>query len=315
MSQSLEIYGHRGFAGLFPENTLIGYKEALKIGVNSLDIDVALTKDNIVVASHDPFLNKNLTRFTGFTELNGDEINNKWLRDNNTKIINLNFVELQQYDVGSINPASFYSQKFPLQKKFHNITIPSLENIIDLIAQYGQNHIKIQIEIKTNPKRDNQEFIQRFVDAIILTLNKKNFILRSELQSFDWRTLLYAQKIAPNIKTAYITEQSLLFNTFADVAWTAGNKLEKYDNSIAKMISDLGGSIWCPNYRDLTKSLVTAAHSYNLKVVPWTADTEQEFEDLIQFGVDGIITNRPDLLRNVMLKLGMVLPPSMRVGL
>ena len=305
MIQVVEIYGHRGFAGLFPENTIIGYVEALKIGVDSLDVDIALTKDNIVVASHDPFLNKNLTRMN-----DGKDI---WLRDNNTKIINLSFAELQQYDVGAINPATFYSQVFPYQKKFNNITIPSLEDIISLINSCNANNIKIQLEIKTNPKDDSQEFIERFVNATIETLNKTNFLLNAELQSFDWRTLLYAQKISPGVKTAYISEQSLLFNTFADTNWTAGHALERYNNSIPQMISELGGTIWCPNYRDLSKFLVTQAHSYNLRVVPWTADLEQEFLDLIQFGVDGIITNRPDLLRKVMSQLGMVLPPVVLV--
>lgn len=305
MIQAVEIYGHRGFAGLFPENTLIGYAEALKIGVNSLDVDIALTKDSIVVASHDPFLNKNFTRINNGT--------NTWLRNNKTKIINLNFTELQQYDVGAINPATFYSQVFPNQKKLNNITIPSLEDIISLINSCNANNIKIQLEIKTNPRDDSQEFIEKFVNAIIETLKKTNFLFKAELQSFDWRALLYAQKISPGVKTAYISEQSLLFNTFADTTWTAGYSLQQYNNSIPQMISELGGAIWCPNYRDLSKFLVIQAHSCNLKVVPWTADFEQEFLDLIQFGVDGIITNRPDLLRKVMTQLGMVLPPAILV--
>ncbi|MBP9722422.1 MAG: hypothetical protein KBD64_04600 [Gammaproteobacteria bacterium] len=119
--KNIEIYAHRGITAYFPENTLLSYQESLKLGVNSLDIDVAMTRDNIIVGSHDPFLNKDLTR----------DSSGKWLDNNNIKIIDLTFTELQKYDVGRINPASPYSTHFPLQKGFDNIPIFPKKNLFN----------------------------------------------------------------------------------------------------------------------------------------------------------------------------------------
>lgn len=303
-SGTVQIYGHRGMAGLYPENTLEGYAESIKLGVDSLDIDVALTKDNIVVGSHDPFLNKDLTR----------DSSGQWLKDNKNLINNYTFAELQQFDVGKINPASSYYRSYPEQCGMDNIKIPSLEQVIQLIKSTGNNNHKLQIEIKTSPLRENQEYIEVFVRAIIDIIEKNNFIEKAELQSFDWRTLIYAKRLNANVKTSFITEQSLSFDMFADywpvdnTPWTAGHRLADYNGSMMEMVANLGADNWCPLYTNVTPQLVAEAHAKNIKVIPWTADTKQAMLSLIDAGVDGIITNRPDLLRELMAELGMDLP-------
>lgn len=290
--RNFEIYAHRGLTAYFPENTIIGYKESLNIGVHSLDIDVAMTKDGIIVGSHDPYLNKDLTR----------DPQGKWLENNNIKIIDLTFEELKKYDVGAINPQSAYSKLHPLQKRLDNISIPSLQELIDLIKQEGRDFHKLQIEIKTNPERDDGNYIKKIVDNIISVLEKNNFIYRAELQSFDWRALLYAKKVQPAVKTSFITQQDSEFDTFADVnkEWTSGYNIKDYENSVPKMIAELGGNIWCPYYKDVTKDLVKIAHSYNIKVIPWTVDSEAQMRKQIDNQVDGIITNYADKLRVIL---------------
>lgn len=301
---SVQIYGHRGMAGLYPENTLEGYAESIKLGVDSLDIDVALTKDNIVVGSHDPFLNKDLTR----------DSTGQWLKDNNSLINDYTFAELQQFDVGKINPLSSYYSSYPEQCGMDGIKIPSMEQVMQLIKSKGNNNHKLQIEIKTSPERENQEYIEKFVKSIIDTLEKNNFIDKAELQSFDWRTLIYAKQLNANVKTSFITEQSMSFDIFADywpvdnTQWTAGYRLVDYNGSMMDMMANLGADNWCPLYTNVTPELVAEAHAKNIKVIPWTADTKQDMIKLISAGVDGIITNRPDLLREVMQELDMTLP-------
>lgn len=306
--KTIEIYAHRGIAAFWPENTLIGYEKSIELGVTGLDIDVAITKDNIIVGSHDPFLNKHFTR----------DKTKQWLADDNIIISNLNFAELADYDVGKINPNSSYGKHFNLRESLDNISIPSLEQVIALIKTKGSSFHKLQIEIKTDPKLHNDQYIENFVRQIIAVLNKNNFISQAELQSFDWRTLLYAKKIAPSVRTSYITQQHAEFNTFADrntwfglrpkLSWTAGYKLKDFNNSVPFMISKLGGDIWCPSYTDLTQELVAMAQSYNLKVIPWTVDDKSDMQKLIDLDVDGIITNRSDLLREVLAYNNILLP-------
>lgn len=301
---ALEIYAHRGFAAFWPENTLLSYEKSLELGVDSLDIDIALTKDNIVVGSHDPFLNKDITL----------DNNGNWLSNNKIQINDLTFAELQTYKVGKVRPNSKYAKDFPLRNNLDNITAPSLEQVIDLIKTKGNTKHKLQIEIKTNPKKHNQAYIEKFVRAIISTLEKNSFVEKAELQSFDWRTLLYAKQLNSRIKTSFITQQSLSFDSFntallnGKVSWTAGHKIGDHDNSIIKLLSFLGADNWCPYYKNVTKELVEQAHKTNIRVIPWTADTKEDMLKLIDDGVDGIITNRADIMREVMSSKGMPLP-------
>ena len=297
MTHAIAIYAHRGFAGLYPENTLISFERSLDVGVHTLDVDVAITKDGVVVGSHDPFLNQAFTRKNGI-----------WLEDNNTQIIDLTFNELQDYDVGAINPENDYFKQFPGQNAFDNIKIPSLQQVIDLIKTKGNNEHRLQIEIKTSPQLNDDQFIEYFVTKIIDTLKLNNFLERAELQSFDWRTLIYAKKIEPTITTSFITEQSEDFDSFSiytdpNESWTAGHKITDYNNSMIEMMSKLGANIWCPNYKNVTPELVKAAHLNNIKVVPWTIDDKTEMNYLLSIGVDGIITNRSDLLRELLTEI------------
>lgn len=293
---AVEVYAHRGLAAYWPENTLVSFEKSLELGVDALDIDVALTKDNIVVGSHDPFLNKNLTR----------DKNGHWLKNNKNLIRNYTFKDLQQFDVGAIKRSSTYRLQFAKQKELNNIKIPSLAQVIELIKSKAKKETKLQIEIKTHPIKDSDQYIETFVESIISTLNKHNFIEKAELQSYDWRTLVYAKKIEPKAILSFITEQSLSRNVFstrsmpAGKGWTAGYHLKNYDNSIIKTLVAAGANNWCPFYKNVTKELVKQAHENNIRVIPWTADSKSDMKKLISMGVDGIITNKADVLLQIL---------------
>jgi glycerophosphoryl diester phosphodiesterase len=280
----MEIYSHRGGAGLNPENTLPAYIYSIELGVDALDIDVAITKDNIVVGSHDLFLNKDFTR----------DINKQWLLNNKLLIHDLTFEELNNYDVGRINPTADYFKKYPKQIGLDGVKIPSLAELVELIKK-SQKKIKLQIEIKTTPAANGQVFVENFVDQIISVLKKHNFLEFAELQSFDWRALIYAKKQISWLKTAFITEDIYLTDFALDLR--AGHKLQDYKNSLPFMIKKLGGSIWCPEYTSLSPEIIEEAHNYNLRVVTWTVNDSKTMQVLDAMGVDGIITDRPDILK------------------
>jgi glycerophosphoryl diester phosphodiesterase len=113
---------------------------------------------------------------------------------------------------------------------------------------------------------------------------------------------LLIKELAPEATLSFLTQQDMIFNNVNPVVgnrWTAGHRVEDYENSVPKMISQLGGKIWCPIYSDLTPTLISEAHYYNLKVVPWTVDNPADMKRMISFGVDGIISNYPHLLRGI----------------
>lgn len=146
-------------------------------------------------------------------------------------------------------------------------------------------------------------------------LEEENIIGRTELQAFDWRILQIAQKLNPKIQTAYLTEQDLtkqMHKQDPKIAglWTAGFLIKNYDNSLPKMVAELGGKVWGPESQELNRKNVAEAHKYGLKIVTWTVNTKEEMKRVLSLGIDGIITDRPDILREVLAASGYKLPPQ-----
>jgi glycerophosphoryl diester phosphodiesterase len=304
MSQlmGVEIYGHRGMAGLLPENTVVGYEAALELGVDAIDVDVGVTRDKIVVASHDPFLNPALTR---------DQYG-RWIQNpQDYQISKLLFADLKAFDVGRLNPHDSYRLAYPDQQGLDHIEIPSLQSILALLKKPHNARVKVQIEMKTSPvDRAHTQPLEVFVKSIIDCLNEQGMLHRAELQSFDWEALLLAKRMAPEIKTSFITEQVPGgFDTFApldqmdqkQLNWAGGHQLSESGGSIPKLIRQLKGQTWCPFYKNLNAALVREAHDQGLRVVPWTVDHRTDIVQMIEMGVDGVITNRPDILKQMLM--------------
>jgi len=135
---------------------------------------------------------------------------------------------------------------------------------------------------------------------------------RTAIQSFDWRTLQIVQKEAPEIPTVYLTvEKGFMDSIQADKAsspWTAGFHVSRYSGSIPRMVKAAGGAVWSPYYAETTREQVKEAQSLGLKVVVWTVNSPADMRRVIEWGVDGVISDRPDLLRKAAGELGVPLP-------
>lgn len=284
----IEIYAHRGGAGLYPENTLPAYEAALRGGADVLDIDVGVTRDEVVVAYHDSSLNPAYTRY----------LSGKNLKKPYPLICDLSFEALQNFDVGCLNKDTAYGKSFPNQRAIPNTRIASLQAIVQYAKRINP-HIRFQIEIKTNPYYPEKSILpDRFSALVAEVIDKEKIYKQTEVHSFDWKNMLTLQKIDPQIMTSYITsrhEQRRWF--FYRKKWFAGYELRKYDYSFPKLISALGGKGWSPDYRDLKFESVEEAHRYGLKVVVWTVDKIEDMQRFIAMQVDGIVTNRPDILK------------------
>jgi glycerophosphoryl diester phosphodiesterase len=290
---AFDFQGHRGARGLMPENTLPAFAKALDLGVTTLELDLAMTADGELVVSHDAVLNPAHTRFPGGT----------WLVGDGPAILSFSVDELQTYDVGRLNPDSRYARRFPDQTAVDGAKIPTLKQVFDLTRQRGADAVRFNMETKIRPDRpDLTTSPQVFAEAIVRILKQEGMTGRSTVQSFDWRTLIVMQKLAPDIPTVYLSaQQTWLDNIQAGEPgaspWTAGLDVDDYAGSVPKAIKAAGGQVWSPYWKNLTADSLKEAQGAGLEVVVWTVNDPADMARMMDMGVDGIITDYPDRLR------------------
>jgi glycerophosphoryl diester phosphodiesterase len=279
---AFDLQAHRGGRGLTPESTIAGFKNAISLGVTTLETDLAVTKDDVLVLSHEPRLNPDLVR--------GPD--GKWLTGIGPTIHSLTLAELKSYDIGRLNPATKYGQQFPTQTPADGERFPTLA---ELYAMSGPG-VRFNIETKIDPTKpdetvDPAHFARLAVDAIRAAKMQK----RTTIQSFDWRTLVEAKRLAPEIETVCLTIESRDMNTVSPrpSPWLAGLDV-KNTGMVVQLARIAGCSAWSPFWRNVTAATVIEAHALGLKVVPWTVNDPAEMRRLIDIKVDGLITDYPD---------------------
>ncbi len=263
--------GHRGCRGLLPENTIPAMLKAIDLGVNTLEMDIVFTSDNVAILSHEPFFNHEIT-----TKPDGKLIDEK--DEKNYNIYKMSFAEMQRYDVGLKPHPRFLQQKKMVVHK------PSLANLIDSVENYISEKkvakVFYNIETKTQPATDNifHPAPVAFVDMLMKVIKEKKIEDRVIIQSFDMRTLQYLHKKYPAVKTALLIELT-------------------DRNSFRKQIKDLGfiPSIYSPEQGLVTPNLIASCHEKKIRIIPWTVDDKKEILRLKAMGVDGIITDYPNL--------------------
>lgn len=263
-ADKIEVQGHRGARGLRPENTLPAFEYALKAGVDTLELDLGVTKDNVLVLSHEPTVSKVLCLGAGGIPLEKDVL-----------IHSLTLAELKTYDCGTLkNP------KFPDQVPVPGTAIPTLDELFSLVeasAEPAAKKVQFNIETKIVPRGlDQTPGPEMFVKLFLLTVKKHHMLNRTILQSFDHHTLLIAKKLEPKLRLA-----PLLNNTWTDMP---------------SVLRATKADIISPNIDWVTEEDVRAVHKMGKKVIPWTANTPADWDYLISLGVDGIISDYPDQL-------------------
>ncbi|HYX03611.1 MAG TPA: glycerophosphodiester phosphodiesterase [Reyranella sp.] len=290
------MQGHRGARGLAPENTMAAFRTALALGVSTLETDLAITKDDVVVISHDPTLNPDLVR--------GPD--GQWIAPPGPAIRTLTLAELKRFDIGRLNPQSRYAQQFPDQKPVDGERFPTLAELFAAAPS-----VRFNIEIKTDPNRpdltvDPAQFARLAVDAI----RHGKAAERSTIQSFDWRSLLAARKLAPEIATSCLTIESSGMDTVgrsgaSPSPWLAGLLLAAEGGSLPRLAKQAGCAVWSPFWRNATANSVKEAQALGLKVIPWTVNNPADLAQLIDLGVDGLITDYPDRAQAVLAAKGL----------
>ena len=268
---NFDFQAHRGGRGLMPENTIPAMLALMDNDkVTTLEMDLAVTKDKKVVVSHDPVLNPIITTKPDGSYIKANEVNENI-------IYQMNYDQLQKFDVGlKLHPGFKQQQKLA-------VNIPTLTDLIDSVEFKSKSNgrkMLYNIEIKSVDGKDIVEHPvpEEFVDLVVNLIEQKNITLRTTIQSFDLRPLKVLHQKYPKVQTAY-----LVFG--------------KDCGDAQKLIQLLGftPTIYSPEYKFVTKETVDYCHANNMKIIPWTVNTKTEIDALIALGVDGLITDYPNL--------------------
>lgn len=300
---AFDLQGHRGTRGHAPENTLAAFRAALAMGVHTLELDVHVTRDGEVVITHDPRLNPAFTR----------DAQGRWIDEPGPAVIELTLAELQRLDVGRPKPGSRYAQQWPEQRSHDGEHLATLSALFEEVARRGAGVVRFNIETKLHPDAPAlTPAAEPFAKAVLEVVRKHGMASRVTIQSFDWRTLAVVQRLAPEIPTVALSAQQRFLDNITDGRWTAGLTLAAHGGSVPRLVKASGAAIWSPFHGDLTEPLLAEARGLGLKVVPWTVNDPAIIERLLDWRVDGLISDYPDRVRSAMARRGMALPPAVR---
>ena len=284
----IKIYGHRGARGVLPENTLESFKYLFENNIHAYETDILISKDFIPVITHDFRLDPSYTK----------DINDNWIEDENIKIIDLTYDQILQFDVGTLNKLSKYGRKFINQKSLQNQKIPKLSELLKLTSDNIVEDLLINLEIKSTPIEKNltpepDEMVKIIIDEV----SRSNLEDRIIYSSFDWRVLREIKERDSKIPRAYLTSGAR-GKIYDKSPWLDFTPLHN-GVELPELIKALGGSAWHPNYKDVNKELVQISHDKGLPVNVWTVNRESDMLRMIDYGVDGIMTDYPLKLKEL----------------
>lgn len=260
--------GHRGARGLMPENTIPAMLKAIDLDITTLEMDVHITSDHKVILSHDDHVNSLFTLTADGKEISKEEAE---------KLI---FYEMAYTTISSFDVGSKFYDKFPQQQKL-KVHIPLLADLVDSVQnnlkEKNKSQVFYNIETKSKPTGDGRfnPDPETFVKLLMEVIESKKITPWVIIQSFDPRTLRVLHQKYPHVRTSYLVE----------------------GNSLAQNLKELGftPAIYSPNVKLVTAELVKECHDKGLKIVPWTINSKEEIERIKALGVDGIISDYPNL--------------------
>lgn len=272
--RSVDVQGHRGARGLMPENTIPAMIEAVRLGVTTLELDVVITADQQVLLSHEPWMNADIC-----LDANGQELSGS--KGKQINIYTLTYDEIITYDCGSKGNSRYpEQQKIPVHK-------PLLADVFQAVERYTKEHklapVQYNIEIKSTAASDGKQHPEpeRFADLVLAEVAKAGLYSRTTIQSFDMRPLQYLNSKNAPVKMALLVESQTNYEA---------------------AIRELGfiPTIYSPNYRLVNKKLMAYAAQIGMKVIPWTVNDTDDMRRMLDFGVDGIITDYPNRMLNLL---------------
>jgi glycerophosphoryl diester phosphodiesterase len=291
------VIGHRGAAGLLPENTLAAFRHGCELGIDAIELDVLMSADGELVVHHDFRLRPEIARTA----------DGAWIPSGSPPAVkDLTLAQLKAYDVGRLQPGTAYAARYPQQSAADGERIPTLKEVLDLFKTSCRPTTRLLIEIKTSPEEpDLTPPPEAVSDRVAKMVRAEAIAGRTWVLSFDWRNLVHLQKTAPEIGTVYLTVAGPGSNNLkpgqpGPSPWTAGFDVDEVGGSAPRAVKAAGGRIWAPYFRNLTPEALAEARRLGLQVSVWTPDSPDDLEKMIAMKVDAITTNRPDFLKQLM---------------
>jgi glycerophosphoryl diester phosphodiesterase len=270
---SLDLQGHRGMRGLFPENSILGFLKALELGVNTLELDIVMSGDTQLVVSHEPFISSAICQYPG-----GKQIPKEMEKELN--MYHMTYQEIKAFDCGSL-----FNNDFLLQEK-SRISKPLLTEVLDTVEQVATAKgqlIHYNIELKSELALEGiyHPEVAVFCEAAYQAINNQVDWPRITIQSFDFRILRYFNKHYPEVQLALLIENELSWELNID---SLGFKPEIYS---------------C-DYALLSAETISELQEINMKVIPWTVNDSIDMRQLIHWGVNGLITDYPNIALQIL---------------
>ena len=278
----IRIVGHRGARGLFPENSMVGFENILKMGVTLIELDVVFSKDKTPIITHDHTINPSTSR-----DVDGEFVNE------NIKVSSLTVEQIKNYEIGRLDLDSDYGRRFPEQAQLDGIYMPTLQELFEKMQQPEFEQMRLMVEIKSEPNYLSQDR-ENIASLVIKQIREANLSNKVLLHSFDWLLLSEFKKKDPKITTSFLTKkgyQNESENYYPSQVFM--QDAAGYSNSVPEKISALGGSVWCPYFKDITRDRLLSARENNLIVVAWTLNELDDIDAMIELGVDAIVTDYP----------------------
>ena len=288
-----QIHGHRGARGLSPENTLAAIRTGIDWGCDAIEVDLCVSADDQLVIQHDPVLSPRLVR----------DKTGRWIKSG-LKVRDLSLAELKKFDVGRINPESVYATLYPEQIPVEGARIPVLGEFVDLVKSM-QSDITYNLELKSTPDDPHTTpQVAEYVALVTEALKYHGIVSKTFLQSFDWRLVILAKSLLPDLKIGMLTDQQADGDPLTPIAgspdlWTSRLDLDHFD-SLPAMVKHAGGDVWSCHALDVSKSDVITAHRLGLEVYVWTVNHQAQMQKMIEYGVDAITTDYPDRLYKIL---------------
>ena len=284
----IDLQGHRGARGLLPENTLAAFEVAMELEVTTLELDLGLTRDDVVVITHDPYVNPRVCRHADGRPIEGER---------GPRVRDLNLEEIQAFDCGSLNPDA---DRFPEPPR-QNVPgekIPTLEALFARVVERGSD-VRFNVEIKASPGGDDTAPLPQFVQRVVETVREAGMVERTTVQSFLWESLRLTKQLEPGLRTAGLVSPETL-----EPEWLGGLDLETFDGFLALLQAADYIDELSPYYIQLIPGSyylgygVPTYQQAGYRVVPWTVNDAGDIRAMMGLGVDGIITDYPNRVQD-----------------
>ena len=305
-----DFEAHRGGRDARPENTLYAYAYAIELGATSIECDMQLTADGDIVMSHNPFLNPEFT-----VDKHGNRI-----AAGKYDIRKMTVEQIKKFNVADMDKTTeYYRLHGRTQVNPQFAQIPTLEELFQLVQESGNDYIKLNLEAKSYPdplqkiehefNADKVQFLKRFNELV----KKYDMADRVILQSFDWEILKLEKAMNPNITLSALIQEEPSWGKAAESLrpfdkekspWLGGLDIKDFNGDAIKAAKAIGADIVSIYYGEINKNMVDEAHALGMKVVAWTVNSVSDMEMIYAMGVDGIISDKPWLLRSFLESKG-----------